>query len=135
MKPIASAALAVLVAVILAATVRSHAADPSKAARGRDVFNYWCATCHGDGPEYPGTTALAAKYKGSKPALLEKRTDLTPEITEYYVRHGASVMPPFRKTEITDADLRALAAYLAGSNAKGTAAMSLAPLSRRRGDY
>jgi mono/diheme cytochrome c family protein len=29
------------------------------------------------------------------------------------VRTGVSVMPPFRKTEISDADLEALAAYLA----------------------
>jgi mono/diheme cytochrome c family protein len=29
------------------------------------------------------------------------------------VRKGVSVMPPFRKTEISDADLAALAAYLA----------------------
>jgi mono/diheme cytochrome c family protein len=30
-----------------------------------------------------------------------------------FVRSGVSVMPPFRKTEISDADLAALAAYLA----------------------
>jgi mono/diheme cytochrome c family protein len=28
------------------------------------------------------------------------------------VRRGVSVMPPFRKTEISDEDLNALAAYL-----------------------
>jgi mono/diheme cytochrome c family protein len=28
------------------------------------------------------------------------------------VRHGVSVMPPFRKTEVSDADLAALSAYL-----------------------
>jgi mono/diheme cytochrome c family protein len=31
----------------------------------------------------------------------------------YYVRNGVSVMAHFRKTEISDADLDALAAYLA----------------------
>jgi mono/diheme cytochrome c family protein len=36
-----------------------------------------------------------------------------PELTRAFVRNGVSVMPPFRKTEITDAELAALAAYLA----------------------
>jgi mono/diheme cytochrome c family protein len=36
-----------------------------------------------------------------------------PELTRSFVRTGVSVMPPFRKTEISDADLEALAAYLA----------------------
>ena len=40
------------------------------------------------------------------------RTSL-PELTRAFVRTGVSVMPPFRKTEISDADLAALAAYLA----------------------
>jgi hypothetical protein len=58
---------------------------------------------------------LEAKYKGSKPALLDQRTDLLPPVTKTFVRKGVSVMPFFRKTEIGDADLDALAAYLARS--------------------
>jgi mono/diheme cytochrome c family protein len=52
-------------------------------------------------------------YKGAKPGALEQRTDLVPELTRQFVRSGVSVMPPFRKTEITDVELAALAAYLA----------------------
>jgi mono/diheme cytochrome c family protein len=48
-----------------------------------------------------------------KPALLEQRTDLAPEFTSAIVRTGVSVMPFFRKTEISDAELGALASYLA----------------------
>ncbi len=81
-------------------------------ARGKQVFDHWCWPCHGDGPGKPGTAALQALYNGGKPALLEQRTDLTPAIVKYYVRHGVTVMPFFRKTEIGDADLDALAAYL-----------------------
>lgn len=110
---LAPAALAALAAAQLASGVHAGGADATRPTEGRRVFDYWCATCHGAGPQYPGTMALAAKYNGSKPALLEQRTDLTPQITEYFVRHGISVMPPFRKTEISDAELRALAAYLA----------------------
>ena len=81
--------------------------------RGNEVFQYWCAPCHAPGPRHPGTQALESLYKGAKPAALEQRTDLVPELTRSFVRTGVSVMPPFRKTEISDADLAALAAYLA----------------------
>ena len=77
------------------------------------MFDEWCAACHAPGPRRPGTQALDALYKGQKPGALEERTDLVPKLTETFVRKGVSVMPPFRKTEISDADLAALAAYLA----------------------
>ena len=89
------------------------AGQAQDAARGNAVFQNWCAPCHAPGPRHPGTQALDALYKGAKPAALEQRTDLLPELTRAFVRTGVSVMPPFRKTEISDADLDALAAYLA----------------------
>jgi len=88
----------------------------SQLQRGKAVFDEWCAGCHAPGPRRPGTQALDALYKGKKPGALEERTDLVPKLTETFVRKGVSVMPPFRKTEITDADLAALAAYLAPKN-------------------
>lgn len=84
----------------------------SKPARGEQVFTYWCAPCHSAGPGMPGTQALQAKYGGKLPALLLQRSDLTPTLVAYIVRNGISVMPPFRKTEIGDADLEALTAYI-----------------------
>jgi mono/diheme cytochrome c family protein len=88
-------------------------AQDALVTRGDEVFQYWCAACHAAGPRHPGTQALESLYKGAKPAALEQRTDLVPELTRSFVRTGVSVMPPFRKTEISDADLAALAAYLA----------------------
>ncbi len=61
----------------------------------------------------PGTHALSLKYRGEKPGLLEERTDLPAEVLKAFVRNGVASMPPFRKTEVTDADLDAIAAYLA----------------------
>jgi mono/diheme cytochrome c family protein len=90
-----------------------HAQESAAERRGDEVFQYWCAACHAPGPRHPGTQALDALYKGAKPGALEERIDLTPEITTTFVRTGVSVMPPFRKTEISDADLAARAAYLA----------------------
>jgi mono/diheme cytochrome c family protein len=89
------------------------AQDVANVEHGREVFAYWCAPCHAPGPKHPGTQALEALYKGLKPAPLEQRTDLVPTVTQTFVRTGVSVMPPFRKTEISDVDLAALAAYLA----------------------
>lgn len=88
-------------------------ADRVQIDRGNAVYDQWCGECHDPGPRHPGTQALDALYKGSKPGALEQRTDLLPRVTETFVRKGVSVMPPFRKTEISDADLAALAAYLA----------------------
>jgi mono/diheme cytochrome c family protein len=102
-------------ALVCAATTPAQAQSSAQASaeRGKEVFSYWCAPCHSPGPRFPGTQALEVLYKGAKPAALEQRTDLTPELTRAFVRSGVSVMPPFRKTEISDADLEALAAYLA----------------------
>jgi mono/diheme cytochrome c family protein len=97
----------------LAGSASALAADDAKMKAGDAVFQKWCAPCHAAGPNHPGTQALAALYKGSKPAALEERKDLAPEITKRFVRTGVSIMPFFRKTEISDADLDALAAYLA----------------------
>jgi mono/diheme cytochrome c family protein len=100
---------------VLALGGNALAADQATIQKGEKVFDYWCATCHGAG-SLPGTVALRTKYKGEKPAMLSERTDLSPAVTKIFVRKGVSIMPFFRKTEISDADLDALAAYLARNN-------------------
>ncbi len=90
-------------------------ADQARIQRGTAVYQAWCAPCHNSGPGNPGTAALAAKYKDRQPAVppvLTERRDLTAQTVRFFVRKGVSVMAPFRKTEITDADLEALSAYL-----------------------
>jgi (+)-pinoresinol hydroxylase len=84
--------------------------------RGYVEYQKFCSACHGEGVGRPGTMALQAKYKGAVPALLEKRTDLTPPLIKMYVRNGLTVMPNFRKTEISDSELDAIAAYLTRNN-------------------
>jgi (+)-pinoresinol hydroxylase len=80
--------------------------------RGWAQFQRACAVCHGRGPAKPGTRALRTKYEGKLPALLEQRTDLSARYIRYIVRHGVNVMPPFRKTELSDRDLDAIVSYL-----------------------
>lgn len=88
------------------------AKDASVAEHGRAAFQNACAVCHGR-PESPGSISLKFKYAGAKPPLLEDRTDLTAASVEYFIRHGIAMMPPFRKTELDDADAKAISAYLA----------------------
>ena len=83
--------------------------------RGEAVYQYWCNTCHGPEMIKPGTAALAIKYRGELPATLTERTDMVPEFVELMVREGISMMPFFRPTEVSDADLDALTAYLTQS--------------------
>ncbi|CAN5447219.1 hypothetical protein BH09PSE4_BH09PSE4_08650 [soil metagenome] len=84
------------------------------------TWQRWCAPCHAPGPGHPGTAALAVKYSGSLPPELESRRDLDPDTIKYFIRHGVSVMPMFRKTEISDAEMGALADYLTAHNPKTT---------------
>ena len=81
-------------------------------ARGQDVYDYWCRACHGPEMAKPGTAALEIKYRGALPAALAERTDMTAEFVSFYVRQGIAMMPFFRPTEVSDADLEALTAFL-----------------------
>ncbi len=91
----------------------ASAEEPSDAyAAGRAVYAKWCAPCHDPGVIHPGTNALTVKYKGVKSGVLLEWTDLKPQTVRHLVRHGISVMPQFRKTEISDAELDALASFL-----------------------
>ena len=93
--------------------------------RGQQVFRTRCLICHGEIPAdvvpgglppMPGTRALQARYQGAKPAVLEQRSDLTPEFVRAIVRNGINSMPFFRPTEVTNAELDALGAYLSRTN-------------------
>lgn len=100
-----------LLIALLAATSIAQAAEPS----GQAVYEHWCAPCHAPGPGHPGTQSLQVKYGGKTPAVLLERTDLPPQAVATFVRQGVLLMAPFRKTEVSDADLAALSAYVAKS--------------------
>jgi (+)-pinoresinol hydroxylase len=96
-------------------------AQPPSETNGKTVFDKWCAPCHGAvAPKnvmfgtgaLAGTSALAVKYKGKLPAVLEQRTDLKPALIKSVVRHGLYGMPITRKTEVSDAELEDVVAYL-----------------------
>ena len=87
-------------------------AQTAAEGRGLVVYEKWCTPCHAPGPGHPGTQSLEVKYRGEIPAVLEDREDLTPEFVRTMVREGILMMAPFRKTEVTDAELDDIAAYL-----------------------
>ena len=105
------AILLVVVAVTAATSV-----DAADVSRGERLYEQWCQGCHDRlGPTretMPGTTPLAVRYQGTLPAALVDRDDLTPELVKVYVRKGISFMPTFRKTELTDAELDDIVAFL-----------------------
>jgi mono/diheme cytochrome c family protein len=112
----------VLAMLCVAGPLRA-ADDAATLARGKLLFTRTCAPCHGaDRGDFgramlPGTDALRIKYQGKLPALLEQRTDLTPAVIRTFVRRGTWSMPPMRKTEISDAEIDAVGAYLAAAAA------------------
>jgi mono/diheme cytochrome c family protein len=80
--------------------------------RAPEVYEKWCTPCHGVGENKPGTISASALYKGSKPAVLADRTDLAPAGIRSVVRKGMYIMPRFRKTEVSDAELDTIIAFL-----------------------
>jgi (+)-pinoresinol hydroxylase len=102
-------------------------AQTASEINGKAVFDKWCEPCHGAvAPKnvmfgtgaLAGTSALAVKYKGKLPAVLEQRTDLTPALIKTVVRHGLYGMPITRKTEVSDAELEDIVAYLTRNRKK-----------------
>jgi (+)-pinoresinol hydroxylase len=114
--------LVALAATTASATATSAAAAMPTAApttvtapaSGQAVYQRWCVHCHSPGRGNPGTESLQVKYGGKLPAVLLERTDLAPQVVAQFVRQGVLSMAPFRKTEITDVELAALATYVAG---------------------
>jgi cytochrome c5 len=77
---------------------------------GKEVFDHYCTHCHGAG-DGPGTLQLS-RTRGKDKAQLSQRTDLAPDYIEYIVRHGLRSMPPFTPSDLTEAKLKALVAFL-----------------------
>lgn len=97
---------------VVVSTQPLSAQDDTTIVKGREVYERYCIACHGAGASKVATTALRTRYKEEKPALLDQRTDLTPDLVKYFVRNGVFLMAKFRKAEISDSELAALAAYV-----------------------
>ena len=91
------------------AAVADDAALSAQELQGKHLYDRTCIYCHG--PGVWGTNRLAKRLDKDH-ALLENRTDLSAAGIRAIVRSGVGSMPPLRKTELSDADVAAIAAYL-----------------------
>lgn len=96
---------------VLLLSANGAAAQDELIERGRTVYADWCAICHAPGEG--ATLILEERYQGALPAVVDQRTNLTEELIVARVRTWvAPQMPPFRQSEVSDADLEAVIAYL-----------------------
>jgi mono/diheme cytochrome c family protein len=110
--------LFVIISLIGSTSGIARAGDAAPIApnpRGEKIFNTRCIFCHGVGLGHPGWQMLDLK-KGPAQAEILGRSDLTPAYIEHVVRNGNIEMPPFRPSEISDPDLKALAEYVIHPN-------------------
>jgi (+)-pinoresinol hydroxylase len=98
---------------LLATCSSPRSVAPVKQTRtaGGKIFDKWCSDCHHT-TTGPGSLVIERRRHGEVPAVIEQRTDLNPDYVKLIVRQGMSFMPSFRKTEISDAELSLLAAYV-----------------------
>ena len=80
----------------------------ANATGGEALYLEHCSSCHG--PNGMGTGLLARRVQ---PALLEARDNLPAQYVILAVRNGIGNMPPVPRGEVSDADLKAIADYLA----------------------
>jgi mono/diheme cytochrome c family protein len=100
-----------LVGMLLASgvAVADEASLSPQELQGKHAYDRICIYCHG--PGVWGANRLS-KRLGKDHALLETRTDLPAPAIRAIVRSGVGSMPPMRKTELSDSDVDAIAAYL-----------------------
>jgi len=103
----------VSMSALVALTTPAAAAEMN----GKEVFGHYCTYCHGSA-DGPGTMQLS-RTRGKDKGLLTQRTDLAPEYIQYIVRHGLRSMPAFVPSDLTDARLKALLAFLTKQQAAG----------------
>jgi mono/diheme cytochrome c family protein len=82
---------------------------------GAVLFSNRCGACHFAGGM--GTNLLTKQRMAAglppESGLLANRRDLTPAYIKAVVRKGKLAMPPLSRVEVTDAELDAIARYLA----------------------
>ena len=83
-------------------------ASRPNATGGEALYLEHCASCHA--ANGMGTGLLARRVE---PALLEARDNLPAQYVIVAARQGIGNMPPIPRGEVSDAELRAIADYLA----------------------
>ena len=82
---------------------------------GEALFSHHCGYCHLAGGMGTNLLTKQRMMAGEPPekGLLANRTDLTADYIKSVVRMGKVAMPRLTRVDVTDAELDAIAAYLA----------------------
>jgi mono/diheme cytochrome c family protein len=102
-------------AILAAAALLPAAGPPGAASTPAALFDAHCGICHAQNG--PGTIALAHRL-GRDHGLLRDRRDLNADYVKQVVRNGVGAMPPQTRVDLSDAELDAIAALLAGGAGK-----------------
>lgn len=97
-----------MVPALVAGAAAAIAAVPPAQQDGAELYRRNCAVCHGK--IGMGTGVLARRVD---PAILAERTDLEAEFVIQAARTGIGNMPAISRAEVNEAELKAIAAYLA----------------------
>ncbi|MSR16095.1 MAG: cytochrome c [Gammaproteobacteria bacterium] len=96
---------------IMLMLLATHTSSATDLEQGRALYIHYCGACHDAGAGHPGTMRLGVS-RDQAHAVLTARSDLTTDYVMQISRAGNQMMPPFRATEINDAELAELAAYV-----------------------
>ncbi|MDQ2641730.1 MAG: cytochrome c [Pseudomonadota bacterium] len=99
-----------LIVAVAMASGSATAAESGTPERSRQLYDRHCGVCHREGQT--GTVVLGRRL-GAERALLATRTDLTAPYVRQVVRSGLVNMPRLTRVELPDADLEAIASWLA----------------------
>jgi mono/diheme cytochrome c family protein len=101
--------LAMLAAALALSAVGAARAADAPSPDGQALFRQRCGICHF---EHGFGANILGRRVGVDKSLLENRTDLEAPYIHTSVRLGVGSMPRFTKVELSDAELRAITAYL-----------------------
>ncbi len=100
-------------AVTVATAAGNDALLSARQIEGRQLFEATCIHCHERSGW--GTRDLARRLGAKRSRLLE-RTDLDADYIRAVVRNGINSMPWYTRTDLSDRQIEAIAAYLMRNN-------------------
>jgi len=108
--------LAAIISLVVAggsATAAEPAALTADQLQGKRLFEATCLYCHN--PRGWGTEKLRTRLPEER-AVLTDRTDLNAAYIRTIVRNGLVNMPAYTPTDLSEAQIKAIAAYLTRIN-------------------
>lgn len=103
--------MAVALAAGLAGVAVAQSGPAPTEPAAQAIYERECALCHAPGGT--GTRMLARRLGEAEAVLAGRRGELDPRYVRQVVRTGIGSMPAITRVEVTDAELEAIAEWLA----------------------